>query len=261
MLVSVRDLCVTIDGAPILRRVSLDVGEGERWAIIGPNGAGKSTLIRCVAALQQLTSGDITVRGKDLRRYSAKALASEVGYVPQAHGLAIPYRVFDYVLMGRYPYQGFYALPTPRDREVVRHALEVTDTLEFAERSMDTLSGGELQRVLIAGAVSQESAVLLLDEPTTYLDPLHQELILRAIERVHREANRTIITVTHDINAALSRFSHILALKGGEVAFAGMTADLRGQAIGVLGRLFGIGFEELHASGGDRVLIVPEVAQ
>ncbi|MBD3241451.1 MAG: ATP-binding cassette domain-containing protein, partial [Chitinivibrionales bacterium] len=210
MAIAVRNVSVAIESSPILTDISVEIATGERWAIIGRNGAGKSTLVRCMARLQPVTAGCVLADGRDIRSYRPRDLARVVAYVPQAQGRTIPYRVLDYVLMGRFAHQGFMASATADDHRTVRQSLEMTDTAHLAERTMDTLSGGELQRVLLAGAVSQRARILLLDEPTTYLDPLHRHSIQKALDRVHDETGAAMVTITHDVNAALTGSSRVL---------------------------------------------------
>jgi ABC-type cobalamin/Fe3+-siderophores transport system ATPase subunit len=260
MLIGVKDISVTIDDNAIVDNVSFDVGERQRWAIIGRNGAGKSTLVRAMARLQPVSHGDITVDGRNIREIGPRELATLIAYVPQAQGRIIPYRVRDYVLMGRFAYQGLFALPGREDRRSAQAALDMTDTAHLAERTMDTLSGGELQRVLLAGAVSQHARVLLLDEPTTYLDPLHCRSIQRALRRVHEEAGASLVTITHDVNSALTEYTHVLALVDGGAYFRGTIAELRERAEELLREVYGMPFEIVRTPGGARTFVVPSEA-
>ena len=226
----------------VLNDISLSIESGERWAIIGKNGAGKSTLIRCIAGLEKDFSGSVKIKDTDVISYSTRELAKIVTYVPQAQGISIPFTVHDYVMMGRFPYQGFMAAATENDKAYVKEALELTDTVSFADRPMSQLSGGELQRVLLAGAVSQRTEVLLLDEPATFLDPLHQELIHKTLERIHDEYKCTIITITHDVNTALFRYQNVLALVNGSVYFSGTSEKLMENYSLALKDIYGISF-------------------
>lgn len=224
--------------------VSVNIGRGERWAIIGRNGAGKSTLLRCLAGLEYPFIGEIEINGKPLRNYAPRQLARLITYVPQIHGFGLPYTVGDYVMMGRFSYQGFLAIPSAEDRKTVEQALELTHTEYLSERIMNTLSGGELQRVLLAGAVAQRTEVLLLDEPATFLDPLHQALLQKALEKIHDEFGTAIITVTHDINNVLSWYSNVIALCDKSLHYAGETSALKNNSYCMLKDIYGIDFEE-----------------
>ncbi len=255
--IAVRDLSVVIESSVILADVSVEIATGERWAIIGRNGAGKSTLVRCMARLQPVTAGSVLADGRDIRSFCPRDLATIVAYVPQAQGRTIPYRVYEYVLMGRFAHQGFMAAPTKADQRTARESLEMTDTGHLADRTMDTLSGGELQRVLLAGAVSQRARILLLDEPTTYLDPLHRHSIRKALDRVHDETGAAMVTITHDVNAALGANSHVLALIDGRVCFRGTVAELRGDGQELLERIYGIPFETAVTADSRQSIVVP----
>ncbi len=258
MLIEAKNLSFAYNGKSVLSGISVGIGAGERWAVIGMNGAGKSTLIRCMAGLERPKSGRISFRGRDITLHSARDLAKVIAYVPQAQGRAAPFTVFDYVLMGRFPYQGFMATPTLEDRKIVRESLELTDTAAFSDRLMSTLSGGELQRVLIAGAVSQRTPILFLDEPATFLDPLHQELVRKALTRIHAEFNTTILTVTHDINDAIAMNTNILALVSGTCYYAGSAREFASRCPQVLWDIYGIGFVEARLEGSGRKIMAPQ---
>ena len=239
-------------GKQVIDNLSVTIKKNEKWAVIGKNGSGKSTLIRCLARLETVRRGVIALEGRDLLDYSSRELARICAYVPQAT-LRIPpnFTVLEYVLMGRYPYCGFPVRYQPDDRKIAAEALELTDTTPFADRSMKTLSGGELQRVFIAGAVAQRTGMMLLDEPVSFLDPMHQEMIHATLDRVHREYGTTLVTVTHDINAALQRSTHVLALVAGMAAFTGTTERFRDDAPGQLKAVYGIGFEMICGGADD----------
>jgi iron complex transport system ATP-binding protein len=259
-LVAISDVRFGYNGIDVLVNVSLLIEQGQRWAVIGKNGAGKSTLVRCIAGLERIRTGSVSICGRDIADYSPRQLARVIAYVPQAQSRPIPFTVFDYVLMGRFPYQGFMATPTNEDLEIVRDALAMTDTSEFTTRAMGTLSGGELQRVLLAGAVSQQTDILLLDEPTTFLDPLHRELLHRALERIHREFNTTVVTVTHDINDSIERHTNVLALVAGQCFFAGSSGELLSRSPDILNEIYGIEFVEARSADGTRRIMTPSTS-
>lgn len=243
MILSVENLSFSYGHHEILSDVNLSISAGERWAIIGKNGVGKSTLIQCLACLLAPTSGRILLQGEPIGTYTSRERAKQIAYVPQATGRFVPaYTVYDYVLMGRFAYHGLLASPTGFDKSIVDNALGLTDTAMLKERRMDTLSGGELQRVFLAGAVAQQTAILLLDEPVAFLDPLHQEQVHQALNRVHDEYGSTIVTVTHDVNSALHFFGHIAALKDGRLFFNGSADELVKKSPQILTDIYGIGF-------------------
>jgi iron complex transport system ATP-binding protein len=219
--IEVRDLTVTIGTATLLDRVSLKVDSGELVVIIGPNGAGKSTLLRCLDGLLPAAREAISIGGRPLSRFGRRELARTMSYVPQTDPPSLPYSVEAFVEMGRYPHVGPWGSLTSTDEEAVRQALEVTETAHLAQRAISSLSGGERQRVLIAAALAQGGSILLLDEPTSFLDYRHQAQVLSLLERLHRAGGRTIIAVTHDLNNAVAGANAILALRDGRVAFHG----------------------------------------
>jgi len=261
-MISIKQLSFAYQqGKNVLDNITLSISSGERWAFIGKNGAGKSTLVRCIAGLEKDFSGSITIKDTNVTSYSPRALAKILTYVPQAQGISIPFTVYDYVMMGRFPYQGFLAAATEKDKEYVKEALELTDTASFADRPMNRLSGGELQRVLIAGAVSQRTEVLLLDEPATFLDPLHQELIHKTLDRIHDEYQCTIITITHDVNTALFRYRNVLALVNGAVYYTGSSDKLLENYSTALKDIYDISFVKGACPGKDRDFVMPEIEE
>jgi len=241
----------------ILDNVSLTVYEGEYVSIVGPNGAGKTTLLKCISRIHRGGRGRIAVAGKNLEDYSQKELALKVSYVPQADGRHAPFTVREFVLMGRYPYLSPFSPPGPSDTAAVQEALEVTGTLEFSERFLGTLSGGERQKVYIAAALAQEAGVLLLDEPTTFLDPKHESDIYRLLAGINRKRGVTVVSVTHDINSAVLTSRTVLALKGGRVAFCGPAQDFINEEVlqNIYERTFSL-MKHPHHGG---TIIAPEV--
>ncbi|MBN2473852.1 MAG: ABC transporter ATP-binding protein [Pirellulales bacterium] len=211
---------------PILRDVSFAVEKGEYLAIVGPNGAGKTTLIKCLDRLLTGGTGEIEICGRPLRKYSQKQLARLISYVPQADGRVVPFTVEQFVLMGRYPYLSPFSAVSHEDRRAVAEALQLTGTAEFAARLLGTLSGGERQKVYIAAALAQGAEIVLLDEPTTFLDYRHQAEVTALLGRIHRSAGVTIVAVTHDLNHAVLESDRIVALREGRVAFCGPPVEI-----------------------------------
>jgi iron complex transport system ATP-binding protein len=231
---------------PVLTDISLSVESGETWAIIGKNGSGKSTFLKCLGGLLKTEASCVLVEGKYITHYNSIELAKLITYVPQAGARALPsFSVSEFVMLGRFPYQGFFALPIKEDREIVNEALRLTDTWSLSGRSMNTLSGGELQRVYLAAAVAQKTPIFLLDEPMSFLDPQHQEIILRSLKRIHDEFHTTIIAVTHEINLAVNRFSHICALIDGSKYFSGPVSLFTKEAVRHLNAIYSMSFQEI----------------
>jgi len=258
-LIEVADFSFSIGKKAILRGVSVDISAGEALSIIGPNGAGKSTLLKCLDGILTGGTGSIRVHGRPLESYSRRELAKLVSYVPQADGRLLPFTVEEFVLMGRYPYLSPFSSISETDRKAVREAMALTGVEEFAGRLLTTLSGGERQKAFIAAAFAQGAAILLLDEPTTFLDPRHQDEVLRTLHRINRESGATIVSVTHDINTAALGSNRVLALKAGEVAFHGPAADVMDNS--VLERIYGKRFIFAAHPLTGKPVVVPEVAE
>jgi iron complex transport system ATP-binding protein len=224
-LLTVRDVSLQRQDREVLRAVSMDLKHGERLALVGPNGAGKTTLLKCLNRILTGWSGSITLAGKALASYRHRELARWMAYVPQGAAQTAPFSVETFVTMGRYAYQGPLARPNQQDRRAVDAALDLTDTAFLQDRPLHRLSGGEYQRVLLAAALAQEAQILLLDEPTAFLDPRHEAAFCAVLARVHQERDLTMITVTHDLNRAVLMHDHLVALKEGQVVFSGPPAS------------------------------------
>lgn len=230
-IIEVQDLSMVLGRTEILKRVSFTVHQGEHLSVIGPNGSGKTTLIKCLDRIHRNTGGCILLDHIPLRAYTQKEIARRMGYVPQTAGDTSLFSVHEFVLMGRYPSLNPFSPSTRGDRDAVFDALRLTGTHGLAHRIVSTLSGGERQKVFIAAALAQGPGILLLDEPTTFLDPRHQDDIQEMLERINRESGVTIVAATHDINSALRASTRIIALKQGEVVFCGSPEELMEQGL------------------------------
>ena len=235
-VLDVRGFSFRLGRKEILRDVSFSAARGEYLSIVGPNGAGKTTLLKCVDRLLVGGTGRIDVFGRPLESYAQKELARRISYVPQADGRVIPFTVRQFVLMGRYPYLSPFSSIDKEGRNAVDEALDMTGSAEFADRRLDTLSGGERQKVYVAAALAQGSDILLLDEPTTFLDYRHQAEIRDLLSRVNQQSKATIVCVTHDLNRAVLDSDRIVALGAGRVLFSGPPAEI--MKSDVLERLF-----------------------
>ncbi len=226
IVLDVRDFSFQLGKKEILSDVSFVAVRGEYLSIVGPNGAGKTTLLKCIDRLLTGGTGRIEVFGRPLERYRQKELARRISYVPQADGRVIPFTVRQFVLMGRYPYLNPFSSIDGEGLQAVADALQMTGLAEFAERRLDTLSGGERQKVYIAAALAQGADILLLDEPTTFLDYRHQAEIRDLLSRVNQQSRATVVCVTHDLNRAVLDSDRIVALVGGRVLFSGSPAEI-----------------------------------
>ena len=226
----IANLSLTLGGNDILKDVSFDVPRGAFLSIVGPNGAGKTSLLRCVMGIAKGWSGSIAVDNSPLESYSRRRLARLVSYVPQWDEMVFPYTGRELVTMGRYPHLSPFTRLSRADLEVVERTLQVTGTSFLADRDMRTLSGGERQKVLIAAALAQAAGIMLLDEPTTFLDPRHTEEILSILTGLNR-SGVTIVMVTHDINHAVLYADRVTALVNGAVAFDGSSGELMNNEV------------------------------
>jgi len=254
-VIEVRNFSYRFGARPVLREVSFTVREGEYLAIVGPNGAGKTTLIKCLDRLLGGGTGEIRIAGRPLRSYRRKQLARRISYVPQADGRVSAFTVEQFVLMGRYPYLSPFSAVSREDRRAVQEALESTGTAAFADRLLPTLSGGERQKVYIAAALAQGAGVLLLDEPTTFLDYRHQAEIAGLLARAKRRSGVTIVAVTHDVNQAALHSDRIVALRQGRVAFCGPPPEI--MKPDVLRQIYGTSFLLVDHPGARLPVIVP----
>ena len=209
-----------------LNHVSLSVPDGGLVGIIGPNGSGKTTLLKVLGGLIRPWSGRVSIDGRDMSALTRRDLARLIAIVPQETKLAFDYTALEVVLMGRYPHLGAFELEGRDDFAIATHSLDATGTLPLAERVFDTLSGGEKQRVVIAGALAQSARVMLLDEPTASLDPGYQMEIASLLRRLNSERGVTMVVATHDLNLAAGLCRELVLLRRGEVVAAGPTSGV-----------------------------------
>ena len=205
----------------VLHDVSLRVAPADMLALAGPNGAGKSTLLALFAGIRQPKSGVVRLEGNDVRRIARRTLARRVAVVPQDTSVLFPYTVAEMVLMGRAPHLHGIGLEGADDLAIAERAMARTGVLDFAHRPIVELSGGERQRVILARALAQEPRVLLLDEPTTFLDLRHAIEILELIRELNRHENVTVVAVLHDLTIASMYFDRIAFLRDGRLAREG----------------------------------------
>jgi iron complex transport system ATP-binding protein len=257
---SVQNITLTYrNGVRALDGLSLEISEGEFVAIIGPNGSGKSSLLRVISGLQPTDSGTVLVAGEPVAKLDSRSRARRVALVPQLLEVLPGYSVEDFVMMGRYAHLSAWRLYTQRDRELARESLRRVDALQFAERSMDEMSGGERQRTMVARALTQESGTILLDEPTSALDLAHQLRVYGLIHDLQRTAQRTIVVVTHDLNLASQFADRLVLLQNGRVAADDVPAQvLRREVLEpVYGADLAFGSFERTFAGSPRPWVLP----
>ena len=218
---STDELSIGYGEALIVKNLSIEIPDKKITTIIGPNGCGKSTLLKAITRIISHQSGNILLDGNDISKVNTKLLAKQMAILPQTPESASGLTVGELVSYGRFPYQKGFGRLTKKDYEVIDWALEVTGTIDFKFRPVDALSGGQRQRVWIAMALAQETEIIFLDEPTTYLDMAHQLEVLELLQKLNYEQEVTIVMVLHDLNQAARFADHIIALKDGEIVKAG----------------------------------------
>lgn len=214
------------DGKTIVEDLTFDVPDGKITAIIGPNACGKSTLLRALARLLSPGRGSVLLDGEMIDRLPTKEVARRLGLLPQSPIAPEGILVADLVSRGRTPHQKLFQQWSDADEAAVMRALEATSTLEIANRSVDELSGGQRQRVWIAMAIAQETELLLLDEPTTFLDIAHQIDVLDLTAQLNKEQGRTVVVVLHDLNLACRYAHHIVAMRDGDIIASGPATEV-----------------------------------
>jgi iron complex transport system ATP-binding protein len=221
-----RSLSVAYDRAPVLDGLDLELPQARVTAIVGANGCGKSTLLRALARLIAPRAGSVLLDGREIRELPSRDVARRLGVLPQSPLAPEGLTVADLVARGRYPHQGLFRQWSPGDELAVEDALAATGMRELRERPLDALSGGQRQRAWIAMALAQETELLLLDEPTTFLDLAHQLEVLDLLDRLVAERGRTVVMVLHDLNQACRFADLLVALRDGRVRAAGPPEEI-----------------------------------
>ncbi|MEV6302644.1 ABC transporter ATP-binding protein [Actinoplanes sp. NPDC051861] len=219
-------LSLGYDDRTVVTDLSADILDGKVTAIVGANACGKSTLLRGLARLLKPRTGAVFLDGRAISEMSTVDVAKVLGLLPQSPVAPDGVTVADLVARGRYPHQGWFRRWTDADHEAVARALEATGTADLADRPLQQLSGGQRQRVWVAMALAQDTDLLLLDEPTTFLDINHQVELLRLLRRLNQESGKTIVAVLHDLNLASRFCDHIIAMADGSIAAEGPPAEV-----------------------------------
>jgi len=252
MDLKVCNLKVAIEDKEILHGITAEFSAGKRTAIIGPNGAGKSTLLKALAAINTNYEGTVLLDGQEIRQLSRKAIARKVGILPQGAAAPPDTTVQQLVDYGRFPYRSLFSRDVKADREVVEWAMEASHVDHLAHRQVQTLSGGERQRVFLAMVLAQQPQILLLDEPTTYLDIAHQLEVMDIVARLNRDYQMTVIMVLHDINHALQYADEIMIIKDGICRAQGLPKEV--MTVKSLADTFGVKADVFTNSQGKTVL-------
>ena len=251
-IIKAQNISVSINEKEIVHGISLDIPEGKVTAIIGPNGCGKSTTLKALSRILPY-KGSVTFKGQEMSTLSQREFAKCLAILTQSPQAPSDLTVNDLVEMGRFPHRGFLGRAGKDDKEHVEWALEQTGVNEMRYRLLNTLSGGERQRAWIAMALAQRPEVLLLDEPTTYLDICHQLEIMQLIGRLNQELGLTVVMVVHDLNHAIMYADHVVVVKAGQLVTSGapreiITADL-------LADVFKVKADEFTLSNDLRALV------
>lgn len=252
MSISCRGLGVSYNSTPVLVSVDVEVAAGEWVAVVGPNGAGKSTLLRAIAGLVP-SGGDVLVDDEPTSSLTARLLAKRVALLPQHPVIPGGVSVLDYVLLGRTPHLPLWSFGSESDTAIARRVLAELDLTELSGRSVDGLSGGELQRTVLARALAQEPTILLLDEPTASLDIGHAQQVLELVENRCRRDGISVLAAMHDLTFAGQYVDRVLLLVGGVVSASGRPAEV--LTASVLSDHYQADVVVLEGPGGEPVIV------
>lgn len=242
-VLSARGLVAGYGRHDVLGGIDLECRAGERVALVGPNGAGKTTLLRCLAGILRPRRGEVLLDGAPVARLEARARARRIAVVPQTFGTPFAFTVREIVALGRTAYAGPFGGLSPEDRRAIDAGMAAAGCDDLAERPFAELSGGERQRAVLAMALAQRSEVLLLDEPTVHLDPVHQRDTLARLGRIAREDGRVCIAVLHDLNLAAALSDRVVVVDHGRIVADGVPTAVLTQ--GLIDRVFGPGLQVL----------------
>ncbi|TSE01425.1 ABC transporter ATP-binding protein [Skermania sp. ID1734] len=240
---------IVVDG------LDLDIQPGLVTTIIGPNGCGKSTLLRAFGRLLEPKAGEVVLDGKAISQWRRRDIAQRLGLLPQSPLAPEGLTVAELVARGRHPHQSWLRQWSADDADEVNKALQLTGITDLADRCLDELSGGQRQRAWISMALAQGTGILLLDEPTTYLDLAHSVEVLDLIDRLHSELGRTVVMVLHDLNLAVRYSDRLIVMRDGHIVAAGPPAEIITEEM--LFAVFGLEAAVIDDPVSDRPLIVP----
>ena len=239
----------------VLRELDIELIDGQITTLIGANGCGKSTLLRTLGRLHKPSAGEVSLRGEPITSIPTKHLATRLALLPQRPSAPPGMSVRELVLRGRAPHQRLFGGASTADHEAVDRALTDTGALAFAEQELGSLSGGQLQRAWIALVLAQDTPIVLLDEPTTYLDLTHQLEVLRLVRRINRDRGTTVLMVLHDLSLAARYSDRLIALHDGAIAADGTPREVLTPAL--LAEAFALAAEVIDDPRTGTPLIVP----
>ncbi|RJE85231.1 ABC transporter ATP-binding protein [Paenibacillus sp. 1011MAR3C5] len=219
-------LDISYEERKIVQNLNISIPQGKITALVGANGSGKSTILKTMARIMNPSKGSVLLDGKSIHKQSTKEVAKQLAILPQNPTAPDGLTVSELVAYGRFPYQKGFGSLSKEDRAIVKWAVEATGMADFADRPVDQLSGGQRQRAWIAMALAQETDILFLDEPTTFLDMAHQLEVLHLLQKLNEMNNRTIVMVVHDLNHAARYAHHMIAIKSGVVKGEGSPVEV-----------------------------------
>ncbi|MCX5408177.1 ABC transporter ATP-binding protein [Streptomyces sp. NBC_00335] len=243
------------DQRVIAENLSVEIPDNSFTVIVGPNACGKSTLLRALSRMLKPTVGRVLLDGQAIGSMPAKKVAKTLGLLPQSSIAPDGITVSDLVSRGRYPHQGLLRQWSGEDERIVKESMASTGVAELADRAVDELSGGQRQRVWIAMALAQQTPLLLLDEPTTYLDIQHQIEVLNLCAELHEEQGRTLVAVLHDLNHAARYATHLIAMRDGKVVAEGAPAEV--VTAELVERVFGLRCQVISDPETGTPLVIP----
>ncbi|WP_066890368.1 ABC transporter ATP-binding protein [Clostridium nigeriense] len=224
--ISVKKLSVAYESNTIIEDMNLSIPKGKISIIIGANGCGKSTLLKTIARINKPKNGDIFINNKNIKKVKEKDIAKEVAFLPQGPVCPSGLTVRELVAFGRFPHQKIIGGLNNHDKEIIDWAIKETGLSEFADREVENLSGGQRQRAWIAMTLAQETEIIMLDEPTTYLDMSYQLEVLEVLQKLNREKKITVVIVLHELNNACRFADNIIGLKKGKLICEGSPIDV-----------------------------------
>lgn len=228
---SAKNIKVSYENNEIISDLSIQIPESKFTSIIGANGCGKSTLLKTLSRILKPKSGLIYLDGKDINSVATLTIAKKMAILPQSPVAPSGLTVEELVAYGRYPHQGSFGKLNNDDKNHIQKSLEITGMIEFKDRNIDELSGGQRQRAWIAMALAQDTDIILLDEPTTYLDLVHQLEVLKLLQKLNLEDNKTIVLVIHEINMAARFSDHMITLKNGNIVAQGTAEQIMSHSV------------------------------
>ncbi|THB69057.1 MAG: ABC transporter ATP-binding protein [Gammaproteobacteria bacterium] len=255
-IIAATDISYSYSGSIVLDRLSFDIYKGDFLAVIGRNGVGKSTLLKIINRVISGYKGAIDIYDRQHNSYSAKELARIIAYVPQQFNSEQPFTVKEFIEMSSYPYSslcGGYRFYSSE----IENAVAITEIQDLMTRNIATLSGGERQTVLIAAAIAQNTPVIMLDEPTSYLDPTHVDHICKILRNLNSKFQKTIVLITHDINLATLYSGRIIAMLSGAIVYDGDPQEIMNNML--LNRIYGKEFLFTNHPVSNAKIILPDL--